>query len=82
MKRRQQRFNTFPNLDTLIEAFILLFIIFGIPYLLGYYGCQFLFNGSTQDCREWGSLIMISTPAFFYIIDRILNIFGINIDKN
>lgn len=82
MKRRQQSFNSFPKLDTLIEVFIVLSIIYGIPYLLGYYGCQFLFNGSTQDCREWGSLIMICTPIFIYLVDRILDIFGITIDEN
>ena len=82
MKRRHHSYNTFPNLDTFIEAFIVLTVIYGIPYLLGYYGCKILFNGSIDDCRAWGSLIMIGTPAIGYLIERILNIFNLYHDKN
>ena len=62
--------------------FIVLTIIYGIPYLLGYYGCQILFDGSTEDCKAWGSLIMIGTPVICYLVNRILNIFGIHFDEN
>ena len=82
MKRRHQSFNSFPNLDTFIEVFIVLAIIYGIPYLLGYYGCQILFDGSLEDCKAWGSLIMICTPIACYLVDRILSIFGIKRDEN
>ena len=82
MKRRHQSFNSFPKLDTFIEVFIVLAIIYGIPYFLGYYGCQILFDGSAEDCKAWGSLIMIGTPIACYLIDRLLSVFGINLDKN
>ena len=82
MKRRHQSFNSFPKLDTFIEVFIVLAIIYGIPYFLGYYGCQILFDGSPEDCKTWGSLIMIGTPIACYLLDRLLSVFGINLDKN
>ena len=82
MKRRHHSLNTFPNLDTFIEAFIVLATIYGIPYLLGYFSCKLIFSGSPEDCKEWGSLIMICTPIFFYLVDRVLNIFNIYCDKD
>ena len=75
MRRRQQSFNTFPDLDTFIDVFIVLSIIYGIPYLLGYYGCKIFFNGSPEDCKTWGSLIMIGTPIICYLLNRVLIIF-------
>ncbi len=82
MKRRHHNFNTFPDLDTFIEVFIVLSAIYGIPYLLGYFGCKFVFGGSPEDCKEWGSLIMICTPIFFYLVNRVLHIFEIYSDKD
>lgn len=82
MKRRRQSFNTFPDLETFIDVFIVLTIFYGIPYLLGYYGCQAFFNGSPEDCKKWGSIIMIGTPIICYLANRILNIFGMHYDNN
>lgn len=80
MKRRQHRFNTFPDLDTFIDVTILLSTIYGIPFFLGYQGCKLFFDGTPEECKAWGSIIMIGTPIVCYFIDRILYLFGITKD--
>ena len=47
MKRRQHCYNTFPDLDTFIDAIIIFTVLFGVPYFLGYHGYRIFFNGTT-----------------------------------
>lgn len=82
MKRRQHSYNTFPNLDTFIDAIIIFTIIFGVPYFLGYHGCRLFFNGTHEDCQTFGAFVMFGIPVAIYLIDRIMYIFGINTDKH
>ena len=82
MRRRQHSFNSFLNLDTFVDVFIVLAIIYGVPFLIGYFGCKVLFNGSLEDCKTWGYLFMVLTPIAGYILSRVLCIFGITRNKN
>lgn len=81
MRRKHKDYDSFPKLETFVDVSILLSIIYGIPFLIGYCGCKFLFNGSTETCKDWGYLFMILTPIACYILSRILYIFGINKDN-
>lgn len=82
MKRNHTSFNSFPDLETFIDVFIVLAIIYGVPFLIGYFGCNFLFNGSAEDCKTWGYLFMVLTPIAVYLLSRILYILGITRDNH
>ena len=82
MRRRQHSFNSFLNLDTFVDVFIVLTIIYGVPFLIGYFGCQFLFNGSPEACKDWGYIFMLFTPIVGYLFSRLSHILGIYCDKH
>ena len=72
---RKTNYNTFPSLETFLDVAIVLTIIYGGPFLIGYFGCKFLFNGSAELCKDWGYFFMVLTPIIGYILDRVFHVF-------
>ena len=76
MKRRKQLDSgIFPDLDSLFEIFIILFIFFDIPYLIGFYANKWFFSGSLEENRMWGSCLMFAIPVISKIADFIKKYF-------